>query len=290
MRFVLSQCLKKFCIAALVSILSKFTGVSSWGEMSSASFSPPNNPDLTILQPNFVSNGLEDMSFNLMPPEQHTPVDGLATTDVSTTTRLGMWTSDVLDAKDEKSFAEYMDVIATGEKHSHFSRQDNREHTSLVDAIAEDAKNNISVMKSDVDTALHDTQSSQAHLMSYRDFIEKKKKQRLQCLRDLREHCCLCEGPHISKPPFSHGKDYRREPTHIQHQGDECLFLKKTRSELKWLDETLGNYCKNNERFELEIDRRKAETQSRKENMKEALANSLRLMEIASDAVDKSCQ
>ena len=224
------------------------------------------------------------MAFNLMSRDQHTPVDGLATTDD------GVWTSDVLDAKDEKSFAEYMDVIATGEKHSHFSRQDNREHTSLVDAIAEDAKNNISVMKSDVDTALLDAQSSQAHLMSYRDFIEKKRRQRLQCLRDLKEHCCLCQGPHISKPPFSHGKDYRREPTHVQNQGDECLFLKKTRSELKWLDERLGNYCKNNERFELEIERRKAEAESRKENMKEALANSLRLMEIASDAVDKSCQ
>ena len=264
--------------------------MSTPGPDPTASCFISNNPDLTILQPNFVSNGLEDMSFNLMSRDQHIPVDGLATADVSTTTRLDMWTSDVLDAKDEKSFAEYMNVLATGEKHSHVSKQDDREHTSLVDAIAEDAKNNISVMKSDVDTALLDTQSSQAHLMSYRDFIEKKKKQRLQCLRDLREHCCLCEGPHISKPPFSHGKDYHREPTHIQHQGDECLFLKKTRSELKWLEETLGNYCKNNERFELEIERRKTETQSRKENMKEALANSLRLMEIASDAVDKSCQ
>ena len=221
------------------------------------------------------------MSFNLI---------GLASTDASTSTHLDIWASDVLEAKDEKSFAEYMDDIAKGEKHSHFARLDDREETSLVDAIAEDAKNNISVMKSDVDTALLDAQSSQAHLMSYRDFIEKKRRQRLQCLRDLKEHCCLCQGPHISKPPFSHGKDYRREPTHVQNQGDECLFLKKTRSELKWLDERLGNYCKNNERFELEIERRKAEAESRKENMKEALANSLRLMEIVSDAVDKSCQ
>ncbi len=224
------------------------------------------------------------MSLNLMSCDQHAPVDGVATFDVSTTTGLDTWTSDVLAAKDEKSFAEYMEEIATGEK------QGGRERTSLLDAIAADAKDNISVMKSDIDTALNDTQSSQAHLMIYRDFIEKKRKQRLQCLRDLREHCCLCQGPHISKAPFSHRKDYRREPTHIQHQGDECLFLKKARSELKWLDETLSNYCKNNERFELEIERRKAETHSRKENMKEALANSLRLMEIASDAVDESCQ
>ncbi|KAL3781920.1 hypothetical protein ACHAW5_003796 [Stephanodiscus triporus] len=240
-----------------------------------------NNPDLTrdLMLQDGASTGKEDTSFKLMSRDQHEQVvGGQDTIDVSTILDT---TYDVLCAKGEKSFAEYMKVISTGEKDSHFDGQNNREQASLVDVIAADANINISLMKSDVDTALLDTQSSQGQLMNYRDFIEKKRKQRLQCLRDLKEHCCTCQGPHISKPPFSHGKDYRREPTHSQNQDDECLFLKKTRSELKWLDETLGNYCKNNERFELEIERRKAEAQSRKENMKEALANSLRLMEIA---------
>ena len=155
--------------------------------------------------------------------------------------------------------------------------------SSLVDALAVDAQSNISVMKSDVDQALSETGSAQTHLVNYKEFIEKKRKQRIQCLRDMQIHCCKCRGPHISKPPFSHGKDYRREPTHPQHQGTACLFLKKKRSELKWLDDTLGAYSRNKQRFELEIEQRKIEVQRRKGELTELLTHSLRLMEIVSD-------
>jgi hypothetical protein len=249
-----------------------------------------NNLDLArdFAQQHFVSTGTDDASSNLMSHDQHAPIDGLATIDVPITTDLEILPSDVVDAKDEASFAEYMKVVALGEKDGHFFRQADGEQISLVDVIAADANANISVMKLDVDMALFDTQSSQAHLMSYREFIDKTRKQRLQCLRDLREHCCICKGPHIPKPPFGYGKDYHREPAHSQQQESECLFLKKSWSELKSLDKTLDNYCKNNKRLELEIDRRQAEIRSRKETMKEALANSLRLMEIASDAENLS--
>ena len=162
-------------------------------------------------------------------------------------------------------------------------QRDKSERESLVDIVATAARTDLSVMKLDVDKSLLHARSSQIHLGSYKEFIEKKKKQRTQCLRDVQTHCCICRGPHIAKPPFSHAKDYRREPTHAQYQGAKCLFLKKKRAELKWLDETLGNYSSNNDKFEREIEMRKSETLSRKENMKEALANSLRLMELASD-------
>jgi hypothetical protein len=245
-----------------------------------------NSPDLArdMAQQYCVSIGTKDTSSNPMSHDQNVPIDGLAITDLSKTTGLEILPGDVMDAKDEASFAEYMKMVALGEKDGHYSRQEDGEQVSLVDVIAADAKANISVMKLDVDMALFETQSSRAHLSSYREFIEKTRKQRVQCLRDLREHCCICKGPHISKPPFGYGKDYHREPTHSQQQDSECLFLKKSSSELKSLDKTLDSSCKNNKRLELEIESRQAEIRSRKETMKEALANSLRLMEIASDA------
>lgn len=154
---------------------------------------------------------------------------------------------------------------------------------AVVKDIAADAKIAISVLKLDVVAALHDTQMTHMHLVKYKEFIEKKKKQRLQCIRDMQSHCCQCDGPHISKPPFRHGNDVQREPVHSQYQAAGCQFLQKKQAELNWLDTTLGNYNKNNEQHELEIEKCKAETQRRKEHLKEALANSLRLMEIASD-------
>lgn len=160
--------------------------------------------------------------------------------------------------------------------------------SAVVNDIATDAKTNISAMLLDVDAALHDTKMTRCQLVKYKEFIEKKRKQRLQCLRDMQLHCCQCGGPHISKPPFRHGKDYRREPIHSQYQSEDCNFLNKKQTELNWMNTTLGNYDKNNELYEFEIEKCKAEAQSRKENMKEALANSLRLMEIASDDLQSS--
>ncbi len=226
------------------------------------------NPALKreLLQQHYISAGVEDTPS--IDAAQHNHND------------LEVGTDAFFDAEEEQSFAKYLaEISSKGTVNNHAEEE---ESSSLVDAIAADATTNISVMKLDVDSALRDTESSQLHLINYKEFIEKKKKQRIQCLRDIQIHCCTCQGPHITKPPFSHGKDYRREPLHEQHQGNKCLFLKKKRSELGWLDETIGNYDKNNKRFELEIEKRKAETQSRKENMKESLANMLRLMEVAS--------
>lgn len=160
--------------------------------------------------------------------------------------------------------------------------------SAVVNDIATEAKTNISTMMLDVDAALHDTQMTRCKLVKYKEFIEKKRKQRLQCIRDMQLHCCQCDGPHISKPPFRHGKDYQRDSIHNQYQSEDCNFLKKKQTELNWLDTTLGNYDKNIELYEFEIEQCKAEAQSRKENMKEALANSLRLMEIASDDLQSS--
>jgi hypothetical protein len=59
--------------------------------------------------------------------------------------------------------------------------------------------------------------------------------------------------------------------------------MRKLRADLKSIDETLANYGKNHERYLLDIEQHKADAQSKKEIMKDALSNSLRLMEIASD-------
>jgi hypothetical protein len=206
----------------------------------------------------------------------------LAFDDVSTCNNddNDIWASDsVLGADDQKSFAKYLEDVTTRENEVLSTNF----HSSLVDAIVADAKANIEKMKAEVDAALLSAQSSQDQLMSYEGSIEKKRKQRIQILRDLKEHCCICDGPHISKPPFSHGKDYRQEPNHTQDQSDNCLFIRKLRADLKSIDETLANYGKNHERYLLEIERRKADAQNKKEFMKDALSNSLRLMEIASD-------
>jgi hypothetical protein len=152
---------------------------------------------------------------------------------------------------------------------------------SLADVIAITAKQNLSSMKSTLDKTLQDMTSSQLHLRHYKDFIEKKRLQRIQCVRDIKLHCCKCQGPHVSKPPFSHAKNHRRDPIHNLRQGDKCKFLKRKRAELKWLDDTFGKYPTNYERFEQQIARCETAAEERKEEMKEALANSLRLMEIA---------
>jgi hypothetical protein len=152
---------------------------------------------------------------------------------------------------------------------------------SLVDSIAHAAKSNLQKMKHEVHKSLIDERGSHIHLANYKEFIAKKKRQRIQCQRDLREHCCTCRGPHISKPPFSHGKDYRREPTHEHCQNEKCSFIKKKKRELDWLEETIGKYNTNEERFEREILKCEDETEKRKTCLKDALANSLRLMEMA---------
>ncbi|KAL9188063.1 hypothetical protein ACHAXT_006441 [Thalassiosira profunda] len=196
----------------------------------------------------------------------------------------------LFDAEEERLFAKYLaEAPSSKEQEDHSSSDDDLRlledfEAALADALASPAETeaNFDSLKVDVDQSILHAHSSQVHLANYREFIEKKKKQRTLCLRDLKTHCCTCKGPHIGKPPFSHAKGYRREPTHVQHQGTKCRFLKKKRSELRWLDETIGNFSKNTERFEREIARRHAETESRKGNLTEALANSLRLMELAS--------
>ena len=154
---------------------------------------------------------------------------------------------------------------------------------SLADVIAITAKQNLSSMKSTVDKSLQDMASTQLNLRNYNAFIEKKTLQRIQCVRDIKLHCCKCQGPHISKPPFSHAKNHRRDPIHKLRQGANCKFLKRKRAELRWLDDTLGKYPMNQERFQQQISRYETDAEKQKEEMKDALANSLRLMEIAVD-------
>lgn len=129
--------------------------------------------------------------------------------------------SDLSDAKDSQRLHVSAEQVESSQ-------------SALLNDIATDAKTNISAMILDVGAALNTTQMTHHHLFKYKEFIEKKRKQRLQCLRDMQLHCCQCDGPHISKPPFRHGKDFRRDPIHSQHQADNCLFLKKKQTELIW--------------------------------------------------------
>lgn len=255
--------------------------------------SPPGPiPDINVCELISLANEIKQ-SINLF---QHSNTDHsildviqppnlptqLASDDVLTCNNnvIDIWASDnVLEDDDQKSFAKYLEDVTTKENEVLSTSF----QISLVDAIVADAKANIEKMKADVDAALLNAQSSQEQLMNYECSIEKKRKQRIQTLRDLKEHCCTCDGPHISKPPFSHGKDYRHEPNHSQDQSDDCLFTRKLRADLKSIDETLANYGKNHELYLLDIGRRKADAQSKKECMNDALSNSLRLMEIASD-------
>ncbi len=160
---------------------------------------------------------------------------------------------------------------------------EHRPPESIADVIAFTAKQNLTSMKSNVDKTLQDVTSAQRQLSNYQQFIEKKRLQRIQCVRDIKSHCCKCQGPHIAKPPFSHAKNHRRDPIHTLRQGANCKFLKRKRAELKWLDETLYKYPMNSERIEQQITTFETEATQEQEEMKEALANSLRLMEIAVD-------
>lgn len=234
-----------------------------------------NNPALnrSILEDQYISTGLVE-DYHADPSYDEHDIDDF---------EVGMDDDALFDGAEKASFAKYLsDISNTSRERSHLTRND-AEQASLVDDISAEAIQNLRSMKQDVDKSLLDARSSKIHLTSYKGYVEKKKKQKTQCLRDMQSHCCTCRGPHISKPPFSHAKDFRREPTHVQHQGNKCMFLKKKRAELKWLDETLGNYGKNNGRFEREIERRKAETQSRKKDMATSLAESLRLMDMLGD-------
>ena len=192
---------------------------------------------------------------------------------------------------DRSLFAQYannLTAITTTATHTTSSHQrkkgvNDQPPESLADVIAITAKQNLSSMKSTVDKSLQEMASSQLNLRNYNAFIEKKRLQRIQCVRDIKLHCCKCQGPHISKPPFSHAKNYRRDPIHKLRQGANCKFLKRKRAELKWLDDTLGKYPMNQERFQQQISRYESDAEKQKEEMKDALANSLRLMEIAID-------
>ena len=260
------------------------------------------NPDLSrhLIQQHYISAGLEDgaMSAQQVVPG-HAPAHKFLTRHGADSAIGRQVDAHIVPSESDPSaldnaadvgegqlVARCLHEISETRNNNHCAaNKDKTGEVSFMDVLATTAKTNLSVMKMDVDKALNNSQSSQAHLLNYREFIERKKRQRTQCLRDLQTHCCRCRGAHIAKPPFSHGKEYRREPLHSQHQGVKCLFLKRKRAELKWLDETIANYSTNNDRFEHEIDRRAAETLSRKENMKDALANSLRLMEMASNAL-----
>ena len=179
-------------------------------------------------------------------------------------------------------------AVATTDRRRRKSNNNNivdehRPPESIADVIAFTAKQNLTSMKSNVDKTLQDVTSVQRQLSNYQQFIEKKRLQRIQCVRDIKSHCCKCQGPHIAKPPFSHAKNHRRDPIHTLRQGGNCKFLKRKRAELKWLDETIYKYPMNEKRFEQQIVTSLANADEQKEEMKEALANSLRLMEIAVD-------
>ena len=173
------------------------------------------------------------------------------------------------------------DELAAIESNRIHAKRDLSSAPSFVNSLVHTAKSNLHKMKHDVQKSLIDTRGSQIHLSNYKEFIEKKKKQRIQCLRDLKEHCCTCRGPHVAKPPFSHGKDYRREPTHEHIQNEKCSFLRKKKRELKWLEETIAKYDCNAERFKSDILKCEDETERRKVCLKDTLANSLRLMDMA---------
>jgi hypothetical protein len=185
----------------------------------------------------------------------------------------------MFDADNDNLSQHHIDELIAIEKNT-FPLTNGANTISLLDSIAFTAKSNLHKMKHEVHKSLMDVRGSHIHLTNYTEFIEKKKKQQIQCQRDLKEHCCTCRGPHIAKPPFSHGKDYRREPTHEHCQNDKCSFIKKKRMELQWLDETIGKYDSNQERFERNIALCEDETERRKNSLKDALANSLRLMEM----------
>jgi hypothetical protein len=176
-------------------------------------------------------------------------------------------------------------AVATTDRRRRKSNKIVDEHRppeSIADAIAFTAKQNLTSMKSNVDKTLQEVTSVQRQLSNYQQFIEKKRLQRIQCVRDIKSHCCKCQGPHIAKPPFCcNSKNHRRDPIHTLRQGANCKFLKRKRAELKWLDETLYKYPMNEKRFEQQIATFETESLRQKEEMKEALANSLRLMEIA---------
>jgi hypothetical protein len=169
-------------------------------------------------------------------------------------------------------------------KSNNYIVDEHRPPESIADVIAFTAKQNLTSMKSNVDKTLQEVTSVQRQLSNYQQFIEKKRLQRIQCVRDIKSHCCKCQGPHIAKPPFCcNSKNHRRDPIHTLRQGANCKFLKRKRAELKWLDETLYKYPMNEKRFEQQIAIFETEADEQKEEMKEALANSLRLMEIAVD-------
>ena len=153
--------------------------------------------------------------------------------------------------------------------------------TILLDSIASTAKFNLREMKQEVNDSLVNERGSHIQLGNYKNFIQKKKRHRIQCLRDLEEHCCTCRGPHIAKPPFTHGENYRQEPTHKHYQYKKCSFITKKRKELVWLEKTIDKYGSNQERFEMRILKCQDETERRKNCLKETLANNLRLMELA---------
>ncbi|KAL3799812.1 hypothetical protein HJC23_010462 [Cyclotella cryptica] len=237
-----------------------------------------------LIQMHYISTGInDDPLFSSIHEYDITSSDSppfRKGDDETSTDTDGFFDRLILDEDTEKQPQSYLNELFAIQESNPTGNKDSTNPVSLVDSIAITAKNNLSVMKLDVDKTLWDVRSSETHLLNYNDFIEKKKRQRVRCLRDLEEHCCTCKGPHIAKPPFSHGKDYRREPTHTKCQKDKCDFLRKKKRELEWIDETLAKYDNNQERFRREIAHREDEIQRKKVIMKDALANSLRLMDI----------
>jgi hypothetical protein len=237
-----------------------------------------------LIQDHYISTGINDDPLFSSMNDYDIALSYSAALDQGN----GNTSSDTDDSYDRLTFYEdkekqsqpYLQELLAIQTSDSTRNKDSTNPVSLVESIATTAKDNLSVMKLDVDKSLGDVRSSEMHLLNYNDFIEKKKMQLVQCLRDLQEHCCTCKGPHITKPPFSQGKEYRREPTHTKTQKNKCDFLRRKRRELKWLDETLAKYDNNQERFKRELADRQDEIRRKKVIMKDALANSLRLMDM----------
>ena len=187
--------------------------------------------DERLTEKHYISTGIDEdplFSSSLYSP---TPHDKIAAAAMDSRVDF----LDALDSNDEfekENVTEFELNDMTTKLENTLGHTDGN-NTSLLDSIASTAKSNLHTMKHQVHKSLQDVRGSQVHLTNYNEFIAKKKRQRIQCLRDLKEHCCTCRGPHIAKPPFSHGKDYRREPTHEHCQNETCSFLRKKKSELK---------------------------------------------------------
>jgi len=139
------------------------------------------------------------------------------------------------------------------------------------------------VGKKNWDSSNASVMKSEEQLAEYELSIRRKEKIRQQCSKDIENHCCQCDGPHLHNVDFSSGYYQTKKGNHEKIQNNNCSFLKKKQARLDALDASLLKMSRVIKNHKKHIN---ANERAQKEAMVEfgaSLTNGWRTLDLISD-------